>query len=55
MPKLGQTEGELSRITEALEKGTAASPSLLDELIALSAELEAIRGDALPLRRQPRL
>jgi uncharacterized membrane-anchored protein len=40
-PQLGHIESELSRITEALQKGTAASRTLLDELIALSAELEA--------------
>ncbi len=40
-PELGHIEGELSRITVALQKGTVASRALLDELIALSAELEA--------------
>ncbi len=41
VPVLGRTEGELVRITEAMEKGTVGSRELLDELIALSASLEA--------------
>lgn len=40
-PELGRVEAELSRITEALHRGTVESRQLLDELIALSAELEA--------------
>jgi len=40
-PVLGRIEGELLRITAALQSGPAPSQSLLDELIALSAELEA--------------
>ena len=40
-PELGRIESELSRITSALQKGAVESRKLLDELIALSAELEA--------------
>ena len=40
-PKLGRIEAELARIAAALHAGTIESASLLDELIALSAELEA--------------
>jgi len=40
-PKLGRIEGELARITAALHAGTVESARLLDELIALSAELES--------------
>jgi uncharacterized membrane-anchored protein len=38
---LGRIEAELARITSALHRQAAASRELLDELIALSAELEA--------------
>lgn len=40
-PRLGRIEGELARITASLHAGTVESAKLLDELIALSAELEA--------------
>jgi uncharacterized membrane-anchored protein len=40
-PELGRIEDELARITAALQKGAVESRMLLDELIALSAELEA--------------
>jgi uncharacterized membrane-anchored protein len=40
-PELSRIEGELVRITGSLQSGAAASAALLDELIALSAELEA--------------
>ena len=40
-PRLGRIEGELVRITSALQGGAVESAALLDELIALSAELEA--------------
>lgn len=40
-PKLGRIEGELARIAAAMHAGTVESARLLDELIALSAELEA--------------
>lgn len=40
-PQLGSIEGELVRITAALQSGTVESAALLDELIALSAQLEA--------------
>jgi uncharacterized membrane-anchored protein len=41
IPELGRIERELSRITASLHGDEAASASLLDELIALSAKLEA--------------
>lgn len=40
-PKLGRIEAELARIAAALHAGTTESANLLDEMIALSAELEA--------------
>jgi uncharacterized membrane-anchored protein len=40
-PDLARIEGELARITGALQKGSVESRQLLDELIALSAEVEA--------------
>ena len=40
-PSLGRIEGELARITAALNRTPTESARLLDELIALSAELEA--------------
>ena len=40
-PRLGRIEGELARIMAALRAGTVESAKLLDELIALSADLEA--------------
>ncbi len=40
-PRLGRIESELARIAAALHAGTVDSARLLDELIALSAELEA--------------
>jgi uncharacterized membrane-anchored protein len=40
-PELSRVEGELVRITASLQSGAAPSAALLDELIALSAELEA--------------
>ena len=40
-PELSRVERELVRITAALQNGTAESGALLDELIGLSAKLEA--------------
>jgi uncharacterized membrane-anchored protein len=40
-PELARIEAELARITTALQSGSVESAVLLDELIALSAELEA--------------
>jgi uncharacterized membrane-anchored protein len=40
-PELGRIEAELSRIAAELQGGSVESAALLDELIALSAELEA--------------